>query len=335
MRIGKTWAVALLLSWALLAAAPAALAAQAPLILPDDTDLTYSGLLDPQTGAPPAQSGQLEQEQKNTDTVKLSETMSYLKADRLFIHYFPSDRSQFFYANVPENMVANQAVTINVPEGMNWKLYRNGDLMQVSTLSELSQTGAYVLEVFSTNNVDSTALHFQILSGPTNAYPVYTAPEGFVITSVTLDNVDFGSNLGRKMTLDNDGVYVFQIKCEEAGLSYSVRIDSDRTPPALALEGVVDGESPHEVSLEDVESGAALEATLDGDPLDLKFGKVLTQVGRYSVKITDAAGNSAEYSFRIKLYFTVSSMTAILLLVGAVAAVFGYSRYVRNHVRVR
>ena len=125
------------------------------------TDTGYSGPLDPLTGLP-------------RDDGLLSADASYIPLDGDRSGY-DKNRQCFvnhvgtlsFTSNIPNGAVLskNQTVSVTLPSGLTGILYRNGDVVTDAELTNINQTGNYLLEVSS---------HAAILIKDTSIIVVYS-----------------------------------------------------------------------------------------------------------------------------------------------------------------
>jgi hypothetical protein len=71
---------------------------------------------------------------------------------------------------------------------------------------------------------------------------------------------------------------------------------------------------------------------VDGE--EVTASDVLTQSGKYSLTISDQAGNYNTYNFVIMLYFNTSGIVFLLLILGIVGGIAAYIFISAKHLRV-
>lgn len=307
--------------------------AAAPVALDPNTDMTYSGVVGNQgndTGTDPGMGMGTA-----SPVVMLEQGKSgYDRGAGKFINYVGKDMAFFFYSNVPNGIITNDPVNIDLTEGNDWTLYKDGEPMEAASLRGIEGQGAYVLSVQDRTGGQSN-FTFCIVHSVTNQLNTFDVPPGFHLTDVTLDGKGITINSLNRQNLVQDGKYTASFACDEIGSSYTTTVTVDRTPPSLALANVKDGTATGEVSLEDVSPEDKLEVTLNGKPYQVSFMRKLTEHGDYKVTVTDPAGNSVSYVFTIRVYLTISSVMVFVLAGLLCAALIVYGIGVRRHVRIR
>lgn len=327
------------LTAALLAAALAGLLTAPVLAAPDYavtdrglTDVTYSGALDPRTGLPAGAS------QSSAGYFPLrGEEYGYDRDRHCYVNRLGNSE---FLSTIPNGAVISRdqgsKVSVTLPVGLTGTLYRSGDPVPDADLSNITETGSYLLEVRSGSSPsDSVAFSFQVLDQLTNSLSEISLPDGFSFEYVRLNGEEISSGYENYLELLKDGDYEVRWSCPEIGQAYNVSFTLDTIAPTLALPQVENGQAHAAVTLEDLEPGACIVMENNGETSTITSPRtVLRYPGEYILTVCDRAGNSTQYRFVIHLYLNLSAAAAIGLLLAGLAVLAGYSWHIRRHPRV-
>lgn len=304
-----------------------------PVALDPDTDMTYSGILGE---TPVGETAEDAGAQGATSPVVMLEPgkSGHDRNSGKFVNYVGENMEFSYYTNVPNGIITNNSVSIELAEGSDWTLYKDGEQVTDASIGFIEDQGAYTLSVQNSSGAQSS-FSFSIIHSVTNQLNTFDVPAGFQLTDVTLDGEGITLNSLNRQNLIKDGRYVVSFTCQDIGVSYTTTVLLDREPPHLALSNVKDGVASGEVSLEDLSPDDTLEVTLNGEPYEVSFMRKLTEHGNYHVKVTDPAGNSVTYVFTIQMYLTISSVMVFILVGLLIALLIAYGIHVRKHVRIR
>ena len=256
--------------------------------------------------------------------------------------YYDTDLRAFVYpigsgtteitANIMDGMIVNYPVTIEIPNEVMYTLYQNGNEVKYNGNS-VRDKGEYTL-IAKVEDREITVFSFTIVGNKTGLINNYTVPTGFRITSVKLDGLD--ANYSRNsVSLSAEGHYQISYECDATGISYSLEVTIDHTPPEITLEGVrEDGKARGPVTIEGLEEGDTVSIVKDGNSYHNLSGK-LTQSGRYYLQVTDNADNSSVYEFIIMIYLDNSGLVFFLVIAGTIGALVAYLILSRKKLRVR
>ena len=292
-------------------------------------DPGYSGPLDPLTGLPADSGG--EEERYYT----LREGLySY---DRENLCYVNILGSASFSSSIPNGAVVSQgqAVSVTLPAGMTGTLYRSGDVVESPDLTNITQEGNYLLEVRSGSSGESLSFSFRILGKVINSLTELSLPGGFSFDYVQLNGEELTLSYSNYLELLEDGDYEIRWSCPDIAQSYALSFTLDTQPPVLALPEVTDGQAHSQVTLADLEQDGYILLERDGESSVITSpDTVIRDAGTYRLTVYDQAGNSTVYQFTIHLYLNLSAIAAIGLVLAGLAALWGYSRYIKSHPRV-
>lgn len=291
-------------------------------------DFGYSGPLDTVTGEP-------SQSSDGTDAYSTRVTVSdgvYYDRERLGYLYTVGNTSAQVLCSVADGMVVQDEVRVEPDAGLEVTIYRDGTALEGVDLTHIYEPGGYVVEV-NRNGQSYQVIAFVIVGDVTGRLTGYTMPDGFLITDATLNDEPASFDRGY-ISMTQEGRYVVDYRCARNGLSYQLDVEIDTTPPVLALEAVDEsGRARGPVSLEDIEEGASIGITLDGK--EIPYAGELTEAGDYRVLVMDEAGNTSEYRFTILLYFNLSSILFMALVVIVAVTVGAYIVISRKRLEVR
>lgn len=291
-------------------------------------DMDYTGPVDPFTGDPAASSAS----GGTTDETEISSGVYYSTSAREFTIYCGGESGGAVTSNIVGDMVTTGAVHFAGDPLNDAALYLDGEELTDVDYTNISAPGKYILKFGNDDNASSFNIPFTIVSELTGALSGYTMPTGFSIEDATLDG-ETASFTDSYISMETEGEYSISYLCNATKQGYSLQVTVDHTPPVLALSNVQDGKASGPVSLEDAEDGATLEITLDGKTISPS--RVLKSRGQYTVKITDAAGNSTDYQFLILTYFNSNSFMFIGLFLAGIGTLAAYLWHEKTHLRTR
>lgn len=293
----------------------------------EDWDFSYNGVVE---------DSQMEQTitapettlQKEKGYVSVSNDCWYDYSRHSFVYETGSGE---IFSSVAYGMATCEEVNIKLTGGGTAYLYQDGNQVESGSEFTVSEPGAYVLSITS-NGMPREPLKFTLLDGVSGKLSQYSLPAGFYFDKVSV-NGELTPWNGGTLDMSREGEYRIEYVCNATGISYLLALTVDHTPPSLALEAVKDGEARGPVDLSDLEPGAKISITRNGDPVS--YSTTLTNSGRYEVTVSDQAGNVQSYNFTIRTYFNGSAIGFLLLLIAMLAGLCGYLVYSRRNLRVR
>lgn len=178
-------------------------------------------------------------------------------------------------------------------------------------------------------NGNEKILSFQIVRGiKTNLD--YTLGENVVITSVMRDGESVVAD-GRRLNFTIDGTY--SIVCVSEGKEYSFNLSLDTTAPTIELHGVSNGGSSGKpVTIDNLSEEGTVEVYKDGELIEYELGEKLSEYGSYRVVVSDAIGNTNEYSFTLK-YKMDGGIIALIVICVLAAAGGGVFLFIKKRRR--
>ena len=300
-------------------------------------NLDYSGPVNSFTGEPIGENNTAQSQ----DRVPVTSGVYYDWNERAYIYDLGRSSGETVSASVMDGMVVNGAVQIMPAQGLETRLYCNGNLLEDVDLSDINSPGQYVLEVRTLGEQYTRVMNFTIVGEITGLISSYPMPAGFAITGVDLTVEDENGEMvagkpqwdRNKVSMSENGIYRVQYECARNGLSYTLQTEIDHTHPKLALENVVNGLARGPVDISDLEEGCKIGITLNGG--QMSYREELTLSGDYGIVLQDEAGNLTHYEFSILAYLDANSWIFFALVVLAVAGIGVYLYLERKRMRVR
>lgn len=314
---------------------PEAATETAPEITTDENaptiDFDYTGDIDIYTGAPATS---YDEGLNSTDTVvQLAGGGTYDRRTHYFVYDVPG-QSLSVQSTVADDIITTDAVSLFPDEGLEVTLYRKSKRLTDVDLTDISAPGKYTL-VAKGSDGDQQILSFQIVAKNTGAIKKYTVPAGFAITGAQLNGEILSVPDNRQVDLESEGEYTIRFRCIPTGVEYEIGLDIDHTPPAFSLQGIEDGVARGPVTLVDVAEDESVRATFGGSDINIASDEIFRSVGRYTVTVTDPAGNSRTEDFTIRMYLNYQGVIFFLLAVGIIAGTIAFMYISKKKMRIR
>ena len=268
------------------------------------------------------------QEESNTNThlISVLSDCVYDKEAQKFIFTVDSAADLKIISSVADGMITNNIVSMETNITNDLILLKNGTAVENPDLSSIKQFGNYILQYKG-----KKVLEFSIL-GNYSTLEIFRIPKGFRMEEVTLDGVPAQFSY-ESVSLEAEGTYEIFYVCEATKMKYSFKTIVDRTAPTLVFEELdAKGRAKGPVDISDREPGSIVKVMVDGE--EVTASDVLTQSGKYSLTISDQAGNYNTYNFVIMLYFNTSGIVFLLLILGIVGGIAAYIFISAKHLRV-
>lgn len=237
-----------------------------------------------------------------------------------------------FNSNIPCGMMTSEKVKLKFSTNTATKVYK--DDKEIQSSQSYSEAGKYEVYIFDGSSEPLPLYTFEIVPTLTNEIESYEVPSGCLIVFAALDGKQIASAVESVKT-DKDGKYSFIVTKDT--YSATVEITKDSTPPQINVYGVneknvaTEGRVEIEIVTKDMKN---YTVTRNGESY---FARSLsfTEDGKYVVEIFDEAGNKAEVQFEIPYRMNAMGVIIIILLVGMVVGVIGYSIYSRRHFKIK
>jgi len=240
-----------------------------------------------------------------------------------------------------------EVVRASVPNGMIWggevDLDLTGDLYVTLDGIEMIWTGAPLrengkYEVFLAGRPENPVFTVTVAIGPVNFIDIFTAPNGYVIIEVGLEEGLVPVN--EKSLALEDGHIIIIIEQDQDPSDGGERqriytsLEIDRTPPVLTFEGVNEDGNAYEMVTFTANEPVQIRIVRNSRPYAENIG-ILLEPGHYLIIVTDAAGNEVIYELRILYSMNASGWWMIVLFSAMLLALIVYLMRNRRNVRVR
>ena len=262
------------------------------------------------------------------DQTPITASVIYDSAKQRYIYITDQGRVE---STVMDGMIVTGSVSVAAENSLLVTMYKNGERMDQTDLTNLSDSGYYVLQYNNNDGVPQNIMEFTIVPQLTGMIDHYSLPTGFSVTEATYNGEALSAS--SEVDLQKEGSYRIRYQCGRTGLQYELDVDIDHTPPVLQLEAVKDGVARGPVDISDLESGASVYMTLDGKQYN--YREKLTQSGDYEIWVYDAAGNYTRYQFTIMIYLDGNGYAFIGILLLLILGVIVYMRVAKKRLRVR
>lgn len=261
--------------------------------------------------------------------VRLSSSCAYDKAADMYVYTGIGTAGIEFSCSVCNGMYTRDAVSLIADPTAQLKVFLNGEELEFSGEAQYSSPGSYIVR----DKGNSLILGFTILGSITNFVYSYDIPSIFHVDTALFNgnNVNVNNNC---FIMNEDGNYSLSYFCYETGISYSLNVEVDHTPPVLEITGVdEDGSAHNAVTIGNTERDSTLDIIRDGK--EVIFVPSYKDAGDYEIIYTDEAGNTSTYNFTIMPFLDLNAKLAVLIAVLLVTVIAVYMIYRRTHLRVR
>ena len=238
-----------------------------------------------------------------------------------------------FGCSAADKMVTNSPVSLEKSGEYNVAVYRNGVRLN-GIPSSVADAGDYTVITW-TDNSEQQLMTFHIVGSVTGKLDQYVMPDGFTAGTVLLDGVETTRNFGA-VDMTEEGYYDIRYTCSATNITYNLTVSVDHIPPQVTFDGVdKNNKAKGPVTIQGLKKGDTVTVTRDGKNETLKSGNKLTESGKYTVIVTDNAGNVTKKSFTIMLYLNVKSIVLFAAFLLIIAGVFVALYITRKNLRVR
>ena len=296
-------------------------------------DMDYEGEVDMVTQEP-INSTDEEGNEEQSENVSVSDGVTFNYEQNMYTYTVPDSGELTVSASVANRMITTGEVSISVSNGVTATLYRDGEPVDEAEYGSIGWVGNYSL-VVSTEGNETQLFTFTIVPEKTGMISSYQLPDGFDIVEVALN--DEVQNVSEKkiISMKKEGMYLISYRCRATGVEYALRVEIDHTPPAVKLEGVEDGKAKQAVTVTGIEDGDSVSMTKDGNEYKLPSSGVIKMPGKYTISVTDDAGNTVKEEFDIKFYLDRQGLWFGLIAAAVIISAISYMVMARKKLRVR
>ncbi|MCL2500717.1 MAG: hypothetical protein FWE90_10365 [Defluviitaleaceae bacterium] len=255
---------------------------------------------------------------------------------------------EILFSNVPNGMITNDPVFLMFPME-NVSITRNGLPFAYIPGTPIETAGQYVVSVTMELQLRLDVHHFRIVTTPVNDLVEFTAPDGFIIEEALIDGIAMQITDPRVFPVFDDSEY--RLTFAREGTRYTVTVRIKRTPPQLVFMRMLETGHMQEIFISEdgdsfFEGPIAFAPHEQGDDVFTiqtvlnrsaynPANNTLTEPGRYRVTVTDQAGNSTAYTFRILYVMDVPTVWIIIIASVMLVLLGVYLIHNRMTLRVR
>ena len=203
---------------------------------------------------------------------------------------FTIDKTVDYEINVYDKGLSN-SVVVTANEQVTVALTKNGNKVDYTLGSAITEPADYVLVITDALN-NRAEISFKIVEPVVKAFS-HNFDEIEGLGGVTVNGNDHRLNYGT-LELKDDGVY--EVGVIVSGKTYTFKVTVDTLANYTA--NVHNGGLANSVTIK-TDENVTVTVTKNGIPYDYTVGKEITEPAKYTVKVSDAVGNTSEFSFTI------------------------------------
>ena len=292
----------------------------------DDSIFDYNGEIDMMTGEPVVD----RDGNSNKTIVRLDNGVSFNRDTKRFVY---QRGEAVIETSVADGMITTGKVSFKYTNPEEFKLYKDGKLYK-ELPDQVTDLGSYTF-VSNSNNNGEQLITFRIVGSTTGEISQYVLPDGFVVKNITLDGEEQRSEYGT-VDLSKEGYYVIEYTNNEIGVTYTLTLNMDHTPPEVTFEGLDENDRANgPVTVTGLTKNDTVKVIYEDEESHLNMKDQVTETGYYTITVTDRAGNTVSKDFRILLYITVKTWVlfgvTLLIFIGVGVALY----ITRKRLRVR
>lgn len=236
--------------------------------------------------------------------------------------------NKYFQSGVPNGMLSNLPVIMDFAgmgkEEETITVYRDGQLYVMPENNTFAESGSYTLLL--TAGMENYVYSFKVLGNAQSDLDSYTVPVVMTVTSLKKDGLDIAMDEEYRLDFTEDGIYDLQMANEEGVIS-SLSLTIDHQPPEFDIT------VQNHIAMFSFQSAdiADIEVTVNGNTEHYPELYQLSTPGRYTVKVSDNAGNYSTKSVTLTKKFNPAGLIAVVIIIGMiVVAVFFIKRTKKN-----
>lgn len=236
--------------------------------------------------------------------------------------------NKYFQSGVPNGMLSNLPVIMDFAgmgkEEETITVYRDGQLYVMPENNTFAEAGSYTFLL--TAGTENYVYSFKVLGEAQADLDSYTVPAMMTVTSLKKDGLDVAMDEEYRLDFTEDGIYDLQMANEEgviSGLSFTI----DHQPPEFDIT------VQNHMAMLSLQSAdiADIEVTVNGNTEHYTELYQLSAPGRYTVKVSDNAGNYSTKSVTLTKKFNPAGLIAVVIIIGMiVTAAFFIKRTKKN-----
>lgn len=229
------------------------------------------------------------------------------------------DKTADYEINTVDGFVSNDDVVIKANEELTISLSKDGETFAYEFGASLTEEGNYIAHI-SDSYGNTAEVSFRVLKT--------TVLNDFAHDFTGVNIVSSTCN-GEACELNFAADGKYEITATDGEKEYTFTVTLDRVAPEIVLNGAENGgETKSEVVVESISEEADITVYFNGEKIEYRVGASVSELGEYRIVVTDAAGNTREYTFTIVYGLNGGAIALIvifvLLIVGIILGiVFG------------
>lgn len=229
------------------------------------------------------------------------------------------DKTADYEINTVDGFVSNDDIVIKANEELTISLSKDGETFAYEFGASLTEEGNYIAHI-SDSYGNTAEVSFRVLKT--------TVLNDFAHDFTGVNIVSSTCN-GEACELNFAADGKYEITATDGEKEYTFAVTLDRVAPEIVLNGAENGgETKSEVVVESISEETDITVYFNGEKIEYRVGASVSELGEYRVVVTDAAGNTREYTFTIVYGLNGGAVALIvifvLLIVGIILGiVFG------------
>lgn len=200
------------------------------------------------------------------------------------------DKTADYEINTVDGFVSNDDVVIKANEELTISLSKDGETFAYEFGASLTEEGNYIAHI-SDSYGNTAEVSFRVLKT--------TVLNDFAHDFTGVNIVSSTCN-GEACELNFAADGKYEITATDGEKEYTFAVTLDRVAPEIVLNGAENGgETKSEVVVESISEEADITVYFNGEKIEYRVGASVSELGEYRVVVTDAAGNTREYTFTI------------------------------------
>lgn len=216
------------------------------------------------------------------------------------------DKTADYEINTVDGFVSNDDVVIKANEELTISLSKDGETFAYEFGASLTEEGNYIAHI-SDSYGNTAEVSFRVLRT--------TVLNDFAHDFTGVNIVSSACN-GEACELNFAADGKYEITATDGEKEYTFAVTLDRVAPEIVLNGAENGgETKSEVVVESISEEADITVYFNGEKIEYRVGASVSELGEYRIVVTDAAGNTREYTFTIVYGLNGGAVALIVIFV--------------------
>lgn len=216
------------------------------------------------------------------------------------------DKTADYEINTVDGFVSNDDVVIKANEELTISLSKDGETFAYEFGASLTEEGNYIAHI-SDSYGNTAEVSFRVLKT--------TVLNDFAHDFTGVNIVSSTCN-GEACELNFAADGKYEITATDGEKEYTFAVTLDRVAPEIVLNGAENGgETKSEVVVESISEEADITVYFNGEKIEYRVGASVSELGEYRIVVTDAAGNTREYTFTIVYRLNGGAVALIVIFV--------------------